>query len=250
MELKTFSLDLGLFSDSVWVSVICVWVYPLWACVCELSSCLHVLLPSCVLMQSTYSIFKYVVFTSVHVHASAVILWRLMINLCLTCLFTELLCGASGVCAACNAANNSSNEKMQMIRLDPESIGILSTHTNTTANTQPHKQTHSLALSLSLSLHPSISPLLSLFLPWGEEAGWISAGVREILAVNNRGIINRSLQSNYECCSFSHTHTCAWKSTQNSYPHIHKRIQSISKVALSPAYENGTSEISSFILDN
>ncbi len=50
---------------------------------------------------------------------SAIILSRLMINLCLTCLFTELLGRPLGVCAARNAANNSSNEKMQMIRLDP-----------------------------------------------------------------------------------------------------------------------------------
>lgn len=108
---------------------------------------------------------------------------------------------------------------------------------------------------LTLFLTPSIYFLPSLFLAGGEEAGWISAGVREILAVNNRGIINRSLHSNFECCSFSHIHTlidahvgsemCTLART-----HTHTGIQSISKVALSPAYENGTSEISSFILDN
>lgn len=49
----------------------------------------------------------------------AISLRRPMINLCLTCLFTELVGGPWGPRAACNAANNSSNEKMQMIRLDP-----------------------------------------------------------------------------------------------------------------------------------
>ncbi len=87
---------------------------------------------------------------------------------------------------------------------------------------------HSSILSLSLSL-----PLcLSLSLPpslWGEEAGWISAGVREMLAVNNRGIINRSLHSNYECCTLvhththTHTHTHREKKCTHTHTHIHTK---------------------------
>lgn len=148
-----------------------------------------------------------------------------MINLRLTCLFTELLCGPLGVGAARNAANNSSNEKMQMITLDP----ALNPQGGTW--TQTHNHTNSLLHFLSLCIH-LFSPLHSVLL-WGEEAGWISAGVRVMLAVNNRGIINRSLHSNYEGCSFS----------QHSEVHTytHKGIQSISKVSLSSAYENGTS---------
>lgn len=125
MELKTFSLDLGLFSDSIWVSVMCVWVYSVCACECVCAFALPVSM--CSYDWKCVCIYIFLcVFTSLHVHAyvcvfelSTIILRRLMINLCLTCLFTELLGGPWGVCAARNAANNSSNEKMQMIRLDP-----------------------------------------------------------------------------------------------------------------------------------
>lgn len=128
MELKTFSLDLGLLSDSMGVSTTCAWVYSACVRVIPLSGCLCVQMLVCVLYFGTYihisiSISRYTC-PSKHMHMNACvslvqyILRRLMINLCLTCLFTELLGGPSGVCGARNAANTSSNEKMQMIRLD------------------------------------------------------------------------------------------------------------------------------------
>lgn len=71
---------------------------------------------------------------------------------------------------------------------------------------------------------------------WGGGADEYQQGSEKCFAVNNSGI-----QSNFELQS--HTYSSA-------HTHTHTGIQSISKVALSPAYENGTSEISSFILDN
>jgi len=110
----------------VWVGVysvcacVCVCV-----CVCVCSLIAFVCAVACVCSYVCIYIYIYL-YTSVCIRArecmcelSAIILRRLMINLCLTCLFTELLGRPLGVCAARNAANNSSNEKMQMIRLDP-----------------------------------------------------------------------------------------------------------------------------------
>lgn len=73
----------------------------------------------CVGVLFSQFVCEFICILCVCVSVCAISLRRPMINLCLTCLFTELVGRPWGPRAACNAANNSSNEKMQMIRLDP-----------------------------------------------------------------------------------------------------------------------------------
>lgn len=134
-----FNLNLSDVCVGVLTSTVCVCSY---ACIYIISMCL---------------------FTSEHMHAfvfvclcepSAITLRRHMINLCLTCLFTELLGGSLGARAACNAANNSSNEKMQMIRLDPapNPLGTLR-RTHTYTNTHRNTTTQTDSVSCTCSFH-------------------------------------------------------------------------------------------------
>lgn len=126
--------------------------WSLWKLVRSLPVCMcgHLGIPFSIqiLWVSVYAV------ASVHAHAGAITLRSRTINLCLTCLFTELLCTPSGVCAALNAANKSSNEKMQMISLDPapNPQGPL-----TLTPTRTHKLPPSLAFSPSI-FFPSLFP--------------------------------------------------------------------------------------------
>lgn len=99
MELKTFSLDLGLLSDSIGVlGDVCVCVC---GCILHVPVCvpLHFCMCGCLCADSY--VMHICLYMSIYVCArvGAIMLRHLMINLYLTCLFTELLCRALwGLC--------------------------------------------------------------------------------------------------------------------------------------------------------